>query len=53
VRWSIGVRVAEVMPTTSTVEDEEVSGVMTGARTVSGSAPLASPSRSASDCRAR
>jgi hypothetical protein len=52
VRCSIALRVVDVMPTTSTVDEEDVSGVSTGGCTVSGSAPVASASRSASDWRA-
>ena len=43
---------SDVMPTTSTVLDEEVSGVRTGGSTVSGSRTATSPSRSASAWRA-
>ena len=46
-------RVSEVMPTTSTVLEDEVSGVSTGGSTVAGSRPAASPSRSARAWRAR
>ena len=46
-------RRSEVTPTTSTVLDEEVSGVRTGGATVAGRRPAASPSRSATDWRAR
>ena len=44
----VGLRVLEVIPTTSTVLEDEVSGVSTGERTVSGRRPAASPRRSAS-----
>jgi hypothetical protein len=53
VRCSMSERLSEVTPTTRTVLDEEVSGVRTGGSTVAGSRPAASPSRSASDWRAR
>ncbi len=49
----MGVRVLDVIPTTSTVLDDEVSGLITGASTVRGNRPPASPSRSASAWRAR
>jgi hypothetical protein len=53
VRCSISVRVADVTPTTSTVLDDEVSGVSTGGSTAAGRRPLASARRSASAWRAR
>ena len=52
-RWAIGETESDVIPTTSTVLDEEVSGVSTGGSTVAGRRTAASPRRSASACRAR